>query len=319
MQVFRSFLARLGRRIRVDDKANGPNARPAGRGSRLRSVAREKKAPVPLGLKRVERGEAFGIERAVEDEHRPMIAASLQSRLQQRADEIDGKGSVDCPRCEMTMKNKGRQKRRIHGSSGPVIFWRSRFCCKPCGVTLYPADEILGLPRREYWTPLALSRLVLLSVLMPFLRAAEIAHLFFGMAITDNRIWKAVQRVGRGLVARHEEEAAACDDVETCPDVTVGGKERGRTRSDKMIQIVPDGAMVLMRPGEGGQPRGHSQDEDPVDEGYRRCGGARSKDRDDRPCGKGADVCPASGQRFGKRGRIDAPRVGGARDGQAME
>lgn len=279
MQVFRSILARLGQRIRVRDESHEK------RHPRVLSARRRPAKDEPPGgiraLEKMERGEAYGIEVAIEEEWRPMIAAALQQRIQQRADEIDRQRHVDCPLCSTKMRYKGRQVRTIHGCTGPITYRRCLYRCEPCGKTRYPADEAFGFSTKERWTPLALSRLVLLSALMTFWRAAETAGLFFGIKVTDNGVWKAVQRVGHRLLDRQEQEAAACESVTTCPDAKSGAKSR-------MIQVVPDGAMVLMRPGEGGRRGGRAEDEDPTDEGFRRCGGREVKNAVIGPAVKGA-------------------------------
>lgn len=55
------------------------------------------------------------------------------------------KTPVVCPRCRARMESQGVQSKAVLTLLGWVRFTRSRYVCPPCGTTVFPGDELLGI------------------------------------------------------------------------------------------------------------------------------------------------------------------------------
>lgn len=277
MQILKGLAGGLGRRIRVQ----------AGKGEPTQNKGKETSpegmldpAALATALAPAQRGVAFEIEREVEDRFRPLITEELRRRYQEAADEADAERPVRCPKGDCAMERKGRSPKPINTVHGKFCIERDRWYCPTHHVTRYPADERLGLRAREPLSPLTLMRAVLLTILMPFEQARQLLLDFWGMQLGRHALWNATQRAGRTVVARQEFEAEVCEKVETCPDLRAQG-------TPPVVQVALDGAMALMRPGEGGPPRKEEGGTDPVDDQLeeqqgegkpkKRCGGREVK------------------------------------------
>ncbi|MBI5486185.1 MAG: ISKra4 family transposase [Deltaproteobacteria bacterium] len=256
MQIHAGLAGGLGRRIRVQPGKEEPK-RIKGK---VRKPADGSPDPAVLAAALVpaERGAAFGIERDVEEQFGPQLTEETRRRFQKRADEVDARRPVCCPKGGCAMERKGRSSRPVKTVHGDFRFQRDRWYCATHKVTRYPADEELGLRTREPLSPLTLMRSVLLTILMPFEQARQLLLDFWGMGLGRHALWNATQRAGRMLRMQQDLEAEACHTVHTCPEVS----ER---RAPSTVQVAMDGAMALMRPGEGGPSR-KEEGTDPVDD-----------------------------------------------------
>lgn len=257
MQILAGLVGRLGRRIRVQPAQEEPKE--TERKDEGQTEGALDQATLAAALVGAERGAAFGIERDVEDQFRPQLTEEIRRRYQEVADRVDARRPVRCPKGDCAMERKGRSRRPVKTVHGDFCFERDRWHCGEHGVTRYPADEVLGLRTREPLSPLTLMRVVLLTIIVPFEHARQFLLDFWGMALGRHAVWNATQRAGRTVRAQQELEAQACDHAQTCPDWPTRG-------APATVQIAMDGAMALMRPGEGGAPRKTEEGTDPVDD-----------------------------------------------------
>lgn len=256
MQILAGLAGGLGRRIRVQPAKEEPKpGTDQGRGGRDEIADR---AALAAALVQAQRGAAFAIEREVEEQFAPQMTEETRRRFQRCADEIDARRPVRCAKGNCAMERKGRSQRPVKTVHGEFPLERDRWYCPTHKVTRYPADEELGLTRREPLSPLTLMRCVLLTILMPFEQARQLLLDFWRMVLGRHALWNAAQRAGRTLARQQELEAQACDTAETCPEVS----ERS---APPTVQVAMDGAMALMRPGQGGAAR-KGEGTDPVDE-----------------------------------------------------
>jgi hypothetical protein len=270
VQILAGLAGGLGRRIRVQPAREEPRQRK--RKHRTSGAGIPDPAVLAAALEPAQRGEAFAIEREVEEKFGPQLAEETRRRFQKRADEVDARRPVRCPKGGCAMKWKGRSRRPVKTVHGDFQLERDRWCCATHKVTRYPADEALGLRAREPLSPLTLMRCVLLTILMPFEQARQLLLDFWGMVLGRHALWNATQRAGRTLRTQQELEAVACDTVQTCPEVPGPG-------APPIVQVALDGAMALMRPGEGGASR-KEEGTDPVDDELeQQRGGEKPKQR----------------------------------------
>lgn len=256
VQILAGLAGRLGRRIRVQPAKEGPQQ---SSGKETSPEGMPDRAALAAALVPAQRGVAFEIERDVEDQFRPLLTEELRRRYQEVADQADAERPVRCPKGDCAMKRKGRSRRPVKTVHGDFCIDRDRWYCATHHVTRYPADERLGLRTRDPLSPLTLMRGTLLTILMPFEQARQLLLDFWGMALGRHALWNATQRAGRTVAAQQELEAQACESVETCPELPARG-------APPLVQVAMDGAMALMRPGEGGPPRKDEEGTDPVDE-----------------------------------------------------
>lgn len=148
------------------------------------------------------------LERAVEQEYRPLMLAELQRRVNAVAQTAQTAEPV-CLRCGQTMRRKDTRRvswlARFGKLSAPV----SRFVCGICQLQRRPLLELLGVEPGRISGSLA-RLLALLAVVAPYSLAARLAWLLLGVNVNAMSVWRAAQRLGQtaadydaGLSAYH--------------------------------------------------------------------------------------------------------------------
>lgn len=267
MGVVVSGLVGLGRKIRVQQQ-EGSSAEPGGQKPR---GAVPKDAP-PQMPSLPGRSRLYEMEAELEEQMRPEVVRELERQVQRIAAETDGRpGRPECPKCSRPMQSKDpHAKRSLRTAGGKLTFHRHAWWCSRCQVSRYPADEVLGLPAVERWTPLTLSRLGSLTTIVPFEQSEHLANSLLGVEVSKKGMWQIAQRLGLRLERYREEQAAACGDARSSPDLP--------SRTAGIPQVAADGAMVLMRADQAPEASPAAQDEDPLEEeSRRRCRGREVK------------------------------------------
>jgi hypothetical protein len=148
------------------------------------------------------------LERAVEQEYRPLMLAELQRRVDAVAQTAQTKAPA-CPRCGQTMGRKDTRPvswlARFGRLSAPV----SRFVCRACHVQCRPLLDLLGVEPGRICGSLA-RLLALLAAVAPYSLAARLAWLLLGVDVNAMSVWRVAQRLGQaaadygeGLSAYH--------------------------------------------------------------------------------------------------------------------
>ena len=148
------------------------------------------------------------LERAVEQEYRPLMLAELQCRVDAVARTTQTMEPA-CPRCGGTMHRKDTRRvswlARFGRLSAPV----SRFVCRACHVQSRPLLDLLGVEPGRISGSLA-RLLALLAAVAPYSLAARLAWLLLGVDVNAMSVWRAAQRLGQaaadyseGLSAYH--------------------------------------------------------------------------------------------------------------------
>lgn len=263
MRVVGNVLAGLGARIRV---AIGPTKRPAGDPMSATGRAGPRAEPLPA---LPSRSTLLDVEAEVYREVLPDCLDRLRSRVVAIVQQAEASPPVRCPECKKAMESLGKPRgRTLRTGCGELHFERRVFRCRPCRRQRCPGDEALGLPPHERWSPWAAVRLTALVAVLPFAQAVRMAAFLLDIAVSNMGLWQLAGRVGQ---RRHEFAQAtdvACADPERSPDVEAEAGE-------KIVQVGMDGAMIMMRAGEGGTPR--NEGEDPLEGEGARCTGREVK------------------------------------------
>lgn len=132
------------------------------------------------------------LERAVEQEYRPLMLAELQRRVDAVAQTAQTKAPA-CPRCGQTMGRKDTRPvswlARFGRLSAPV----SRFVCRACHVQCRPLLDLLGVEPGRICGSLA-RLLALLAAVAPYSLAARLAWLLLGVDVNAMSVWRVAQR-----------------------------------------------------------------------------------------------------------------------------
>ena len=148
------------------------------------------------------------LERAVEQEYRPLMLAELQRKVDVVAQAAQSTGPA-CPCCGQTMRRKDTRPvswlARFGRLSAPV----SRFVCRTCHMECRPLRDLLGVEPGRISGSLA-RLLALMAAVAPYSLAARLAWLLLGVEVNAMSVWRAAQRLGQaaadyseGLSAYH--------------------------------------------------------------------------------------------------------------------
>ena len=135
------------------------------------------------------------LERAVEEEYRPLMLAELQRRVDEVAQAVQTTGPA-CPLCGQTMRRKDTRAvswlARFGRLSAPV----SRFVCRACHVQCRPLLDLLGVEPGRISGSLA-RLLALMAAVAPYSLAARLAWLLLGVDVNAMSVWRAARRLGQ--------------------------------------------------------------------------------------------------------------------------
>jgi Uncharacterised protein family (UPF0236) len=156
------------------------------------------------------------LERAVEEEYRPLMLAELQRKVDGVAQAAQTTEPV-CPRCGQTMGRKDTRPvswlARFGRLSAPV----SRFVCRTCHVQCRPLLDLLGVEPGRISGSLARS-LALLAAVVPYSLAARLAWLLLGVDVNAMSMWRTAQRLGQAA-AEYSEGLSAYHADSRSPDI----------------------------------------------------------------------------------------------------
>src|SRR6266567_41296 len=196
------------------------------------------------------------LERAVEQEYRPLMLAELQRRVDAVA-QTEQSTEPACPRCGQAMRRKDTRPVSWLARFGRLSALVSRFVCRACQIQCRPLLDLLGVEPGRISGSLA-RLLALLAAVAPYSLAARLAWLLLGVDVNAMSVWRAAQRLGQaaadyseGLSAYHadsrSEGVVAADapqtvvlSVDGCAlGMQVRARRRRRTGTDPLPALAP--------------------------------------------------------------------------------
>jgi hypothetical protein len=142
------------------------------------------------------------LERAVEQEYRPLMLAELQRRVNAVAQAAQSTQPA-CPRWGQPMSRKDTRPvswlARFEKLSAQV----SRFVCRACHVQSRPLLDRLGVEPGRIGGSLA-RLLALLAAVAPYSLAARLAWLLLGVDVDAMGVWRVGQRLGQAAAGYDE-------------------------------------------------------------------------------------------------------------------
>lgn len=208
------------------------------------------------------------LERAVEQEYRPLMLAELQRRVDVVAQAAQTTGPA-CPCCGQTMHRKDTRPvwwlARFGRLSAPV----SRFVCRTCPRECRPLLDLLGVEPGRISGSLA-RLLALMAAVAPYWLAARLAWLLLGVDVNALSVWRAAQRLGQaaadyseGLSAYHADSRSQGIVNQDAPQTVVlsvdgcalgmqvRAQRRRRKDGEKLppLPAVPDGHFREVKTG----------------------------------------------------------------------
>jgi hypothetical protein len=208
------------------------------------------------------------LERAVEQEYRPLMLAELQRRVDEVVRTTQTVEPV-CPRCGQTMRRKDTRPVSWLARFGKLSAQVSRFVCRTCHMQSRPLLDLLGVEPGRISGSLA-RLLALMAAVAPYTLAARLAWLLLGVEANAMSVWRAAQRLGQaaadyseGLSAYHAnslspgiENADAPQTVVLSVDgcalgMQVRARRRRRKDGEKLspLPAIPDGHFREVKTG----------------------------------------------------------------------
>jgi hypothetical protein len=138
------------------------------------------------------------LERAVEEEFRPLILAELQLRVEAVAKTADA-AAPNCPGCGQPMRRKDTRPVSWIARVGRLRVPVTRYRCAPCRIQRRPLLEQLGVEAGRICGALA-RWLAILAVVAPYPLAAQLAWLLLGVKVSAMGVWRVTQRLGQAAV-----------------------------------------------------------------------------------------------------------------------
>jgi Uncharacterised protein family (UPF0236) len=208
------------------------------------------------------------LERAVEQEYRPLMLAELQRRVDAVAQTAQTTEPA-CPRCGRTMGRKDTRPVSWLARFGRLSAQVSRFVCRACHVQCRPLLDLLGVEPGRISGSLA-RLLALLAAVAPYSLAARLAWLLLGVDVNAMGVWRVAQRLGQaaadygeGLSAYHADSRSQAIvnphgpqtvvlSVDGCAlGMQVRARRRRRKNGEKLppLPAVPDGHFREVKTG----------------------------------------------------------------------
>ena len=181
-----------------------------------------------------------------------MIAEEL---LRNKAQLIENKENLLCPKCNRPLESKGFSNRCIRTIIG-LIKWRRRIWRCPYGCNIkqiVPFDEELGIKPNQKISNELKQMACLLAVFLPYQIASTVMTAITGIKISHTTIFNWVQCIGAQAKLNIENELKALSENKL-PDKA----EIPEKIVDLLMAIGGDGVMVPFRQN-GGSPEGKIQ------------------------------------------------------------
>jgi hypothetical protein len=135
------------------------------------------------------------LERAVEQEYRPLMLAELQRRVAALA-ETGQAVAPECCRCGQAMRRKDTRPVSWLARFGRLSVRVSRYVCPVCHMQCRPLLDLLGVEPGRISGSLA-RLLAVLAAVAPYPFAARLAWLLLGVEVNAMSVWRAAQRLGQ--------------------------------------------------------------------------------------------------------------------------
>ena len=166
------------------------------------------------------------LERAVEQEYRPQMLASLQDKVNAVAAEAHATSPI-CPQCARPMGYHDTRPVSWLARWGRLHASASRYRCAPCKQERRPLLDLLEVEPGRICGSLA-RLLALLAAVAPYELAARLASLLLGVDISVMGIWRVAQRLGQAaanysdaLSQYHADSRSEGAPVENAPPAVV--------------------------------------------------------------------------------------------------
>jgi hypothetical protein len=146
------------------------------------------------------------LERAVEEEYRPLMLVELQRRVQEVSKTVQAVAPT-CPRCGQVMPRKDTRPVSWLARFGRLQTAVTRYRCAACRVQCRPLLDFLDVEPGRISGSLA-RLLALLGVVAPYPLAARLAWLLLGVNVSPMGVWRAAQRLGQAAASYSEQLSA---------------------------------------------------------------------------------------------------------------
>jgi hypothetical protein len=137
------------------------------------------------------------MERAVEDEYRPLMLQELQRRVEGLAETTRAQPPV-CSQCKRVMVCQDVRLVSWLARVGRLRIGVPRYRCPACKSECRPLLDLLGVEPGRISGSLARD-LAVLATVVPYTLAARLAELLLGVKISAMGIWKVSQRLGQAV------------------------------------------------------------------------------------------------------------------------
>jgi hypothetical protein len=137
------------------------------------------------------------MERAVEDEHRPLMLQELQRRVEGLAETTRSQPPA-CSQCKRVMICQDVRSVSWLARVGRLRVGVPRYRCPACKTECRPLLDLLGVEAGRISGSLARD-LAVLAAVVPYTLAARLADLLLGVKISPMGIWKVTQRLGQAV------------------------------------------------------------------------------------------------------------------------
>ena len=141
------------------------------------------------------------LERAVEEEFRPLMLKALQQKVDSVAE--SKQDYPLCPGCGQPMLRHDARQVSWQALFGQLQVRSPRYRCRTCPCECRPLLDLLGVEPGRMSGSLA-RLLAVLATVAPYTVAARMAWLLVGVRVNAMSVWRATQRLGQSAAAYSE-------------------------------------------------------------------------------------------------------------------
>ena len=141
------------------------------------------------------------LERAVEEDFRPLMLQALQQKVDSVAE--SKQESPPCPRCGHRMVRHDARQVSWQALFGQLQVRAPRYRCRTCPCECRPLLDLLGVEPGRMSGSLA-RLLAVLATVAPYTVAARMAWLLVGVRVNAMSVWRATQRLGQTAASYSE-------------------------------------------------------------------------------------------------------------------
>ena len=140
------------------------------------------------------------MERAVEEEFRPLMLKALQQKVDSVA---ESKQDPLCAQCAQPMLRHDARQVSWQALFGQLQVRSPRYRCRTCPCECRPLLDLLGVEPGRMSGSLA-RLLAVLATVAPYTVAARMAWLLVGVRVNAMTVWRATQRLGQAAASYSE-------------------------------------------------------------------------------------------------------------------